>query len=152
MPAALLSRDTYESNCRTRLKLVLDANDIRNCKESSLFFLDVYSFLICCTIIEQKLSQNLVNFKKKKKKLKQFQTLFPCFQHWPIFVGLQPHFFFGKYFHSRVAVGRTPRPKPPVVKLSKRANCCQMQNVNSRKLEAAFSSVFFWHNYLRHFL
>lgn len=96
--------------CRTRLNLCLDANDIRRCKESSLFFTDTYCFFICCSIIEQTLSkQNLVDL-----NLKQFQILFPCFRHLAISMGLQPHFpffsFFGKYFHSRVAVGRTQAP------------------------------------------
>lgn len=52
-------------------------------------------------------------------------------------MGLQPcfpFFLFGKYFHSRVAAGRTPHPKPPVIKLGRRAKFCH-----------------FWHYYLRHF-
>lgn len=49
--------------CRTRLKLWLDANDTGNCQETSLFFLDVYCFFTCCSIVERTLSkQDLVNF------------------------------------------------------------------------------------------
>lgn len=56
--------------CRTRLKLRLDANDSRNCEESSLFFLDMYCFFIRCSIIEQMLSKQKSS--QLKKNLKQF--------------------------------------------------------------------------------
>lgn len=103
----------------TRLKLWLDTNDIGNCKESPFIFLRHVLFLY--TLLNNwvnSFKQSLIKFKKilshfgpySNAGLFLFLSLKSCF---PFF------FFFFKYFHSRVAVGRTPCPESPLVKWSK---------------------------------